>query len=85
MVDFEPAKLYHFVSTYRQFDWIFLQVGDNFKFLDDYRAKALPLGVLIDTQGNIVLYPAVSPAKGLVAYFFYLFPAIEKPPSFPNK
>jgi hypothetical protein len=85
MVDFEPVKLYHFVSTYRQFDWTFLQVGDNFTFLDDYRVKALPLGVLIDTQGNIVQYPAVSPTKGLFAYFFNLFPAIQKPSSLPNK
>ncbi|MDR1793551.1 MAG: TlpA family protein disulfide reductase [Bacteroidales bacterium] len=74
MLDFEPVKLYHFVTTYKQFDWIFVHLDDNFTFLDDYQAKALPLSVFIDKEGKILEYPAISPTQGLIIRLSSLFP-----------
>ena len=78
MLDFEPTKLYHFVSDYKEFDWLFLHFNANFAFLDAYRAYNLPLSVLINPEGLIVSYPAKSPMdEGFGLQFFTLFPQVE--------
>ncbi len=79
MLDFEQANLYHFVNTYKDFDWPFLHFGDNFAFIDAYNIYALPLGVLIDSKGKIVSYPAKSPTQGLLLQIFSIFPTMEMP------
>ena len=79
MVDFEQANLYHFVNTYKEFNWTFLHFGKNFSFIDIYDVYSLPLGVLIDSQGKIVSYPAKSPTQGLVDAIFSIFPNIKEP------
>ena len=84
MVDFEQASLYHFVNTYKEFNWTFLHFGGNFSFIDAYGIYALPLSVLIDSQGKIVSYPAKSPTQGLMRQIFSIFPMIE-PPRQPDK
>ena len=77
MLDFEQANLYHFVNTYKDFDWLFLHFDKNFSFIDAYGAYALPLGILINSQGKIVSYSAKYPAQGLLGQIFNLFPVIE--------
>ena len=79
MLDFEQANLYHFVNAYKDFDWMFLHFDGNFSFIDAYGVYALPLGILIDSQGRIVSCPAKSPTQGLGMQIFNLFPAVEKP------
>ena len=79
MLDFEQANLYHFVNTYKDFDWMFLHFDGNFSFIDAYGVYALPLGILIDSQGRIAGYPAKSPTQGLRMQIFNLFPAVEMP------
>jgi thiol-disulfide isomerase/thioredoxin len=79
MVDFEQASLYHFVKTYKEFNWTFLHFGGNFSFIDAYGIYSLPLGILIDSQGKIVSYPAKSPKHGLVEQIFSIFPTVEAP------
>ena len=82
MVDFEQANLYHFVKTYKEFDWTFLHFNKNFSFIDAYGIYSLPLGVLIDSQGKIVSYPAKSPTAptdDLSRQIFSIFPTIEAP------
>jgi thiol-disulfide isomerase/thioredoxin len=79
MVDFEQASLYHFVNTYKEFTWTFLHFGGNYSFIDVYGIYSLPIGVLIDSQGKIVTYPAKSPKQGLAEQIFSIFPSIETP------
>lgn len=79
MVDFEQANLYHFVNSHKEFDWTFLHFGGNYSFIDAYSVYGLPLGVLIDSQGKIVSYPAKSPNQGLLKQFFDIFPMLETP------
>lgn len=76
MLDFEYSKLYHFVSEFQEFDWTFLHCNGDFSFIDAYKAYALPLGVLIDSEGKIVSYPAKSPSEGLLMQIFTIFPAL---------
>jgi thiol-disulfide isomerase/thioredoxin len=78
MLDFEQAGLYHFVNTYKEFTWKFLHFGGNFLFIEDYAAYSLPLGVLIDSQGRVVNYPAKSPSEGLLLQIFTLFPTVGR-------
>lgn len=80
MVDFEQANLYHFVNSHKEFDWTFLHFGGNFSFIDAYKVYGLPLGLLINSQGNIVSYPAKSPTQGLRRQIFAIFPMVETPP-----
>ena len=77
MLDFEQANLYHFVNTYKDFDWRFLHFDKNFSFIDAYGVYALPLGILINSQGKIVSCSAKSPTQGLLGQIFDLFPVIE--------
>jgi thiol-disulfide isomerase/thioredoxin len=83
MVDFEQTKLYHFVNSHKEFKWTFLHFGGNYSFIDAYKVYGLPLGIIIDSQGKIVSYPAKSPNQGLVAQIFAIFPMI-KPPKEPG-
>lgn len=79
MLDFESTKLYHFVNEYKDFDWTFVHCNGNFSFIDKYRTYALPMGILIDANGNIVSYPAKSLSDGLLVQIYTLFPnLIEK-------
>ena len=80
MVDFEQANLYHFVNTYKEFNWTFLHFGKDFSFIDAYNIYSLPFGILIDSQGKIVSYPAKSPTEGLLIQIFSIFPDVESPP-----
>jgi peroxiredoxin len=85
MLDFEQTKLYHFVSDYREFDWLFLHFSSNYEFLDAYKAYSLPLSVLINPEGLIVDYPAKSPMDdGFGMQFFSLFPQVEQKPQQPK-
>jgi thiol-disulfide isomerase/thioredoxin len=79
MVDFEQANLYHFVNSHKDFNWTFLHFGGNYSFIDAYSVYGLPLGVLIDSQGKIVSYPAKPPNQGLLAQLFAIFPMLETP------
>ena len=76
MLDFEYSKLYHFVSEFQDFDWTFLHCNGDFSFIDAYKAYALPLGVLIDSEGKIVSYPAKSLSGGLLVQIYTIFPAL---------
>ncbi|MDR2409191.1 MAG: redoxin family protein [Bacteroidales bacterium] len=79
MVDFEQANLYHFVNSHKEFNWTFLHFGGNYSFIDAYSVYGLPLGILIDSYGKIVSYPAKSPNHGLLAQLFAIFPMLETP------
>lgn len=79
MLDFESANLYHFVTAHKEFNWTFLHFDGNYAFIDAYGAYTLPLGILIDSQGKIVSYPAKSPTQGLLMQIFSIFPATETP------
>ncbi len=79
MLDFESTNLYHFVSAHKEFDWMFLHFDGNYAFIDAYGVYALPLGILIDSKGKIVSYPAKSPTQGLLMQIFSIFPSMEKP------
>jgi len=82
MLDFEQANLYHFVKTYKNFNWTFLHFGGNVSFIDAYGIYALPLGILIDSQGKIVSYPCystISSNQKLSELLFSIFPTIGIP------
>ena len=79
MLDFEQTKLYHFVSDYKEFDWLFLHFSSNYDFLDSYKPYNLPFAVLIDPEGLIVSCPAKSyMEEGFEMQFFSLFPQVEQ-------
>lgn len=82
MLDFEPTKLYHFVTEYKEFNWLFLHFNSDYAFLDNYQIYGLPFAVLINSEGLIVNYPAKSPMdENFGMLFFSLFPFSEKQPS----
>ncbi|MDD3281701.1 MAG: redoxin domain-containing protein [Bacteroidales bacterium] len=68
MLDFEPTQLYHFVNAYPDFKWKFVHFNNDFSFIENYRLYALPLGMLIDSAGQIISYP--SPAFTELGNFF---------------
>jgi len=65
--DYQFQKMVYFVSMKKDFDWIFLHIGDKIQLLKDYDVRTYPLYVLIDEQGKIVKYPADLPSNGLEA------------------
>ncbi len=73
MLDFESAKLYHYVNEHKNFTWTFLTPENSYSFSDAYQTYTLPLGVLIDPKGKIVSYPALSPTRGLMVQIYTLF------------
>ncbi len=73
MLDFEPVKLYHFVQTYKEFDWQFVQFNNQFDFIDRFKPYALPLGMLVDPKGKVVAYPTPPATDGLGELFMMLF------------
>jgi thiol-disulfide isomerase/thioredoxin len=78
MLDFEQTKLYHFVSEYKEFDWLFLHFSSNYDFLDAYKPYNLPFAVLINPEGIVVTSPAKSPLDdGFGMQFLSLFPQPE--------
>lgn len=73
MLDYEPVRLYHFVKEYTDFKWQFAHFNNQFDFINAYKPYALPLGVLIDPQGNVCAYPAPPASEGLAELFMKLF------------
>ncbi|MBP7101722.1 MAG: redoxin domain-containing protein [Bacteroidales bacterium] len=68
MLDFEPTQLYHFVNAYPDFKWKFVHFNNDFSFIENYKLYALPLGMLIDSIGQIISYP--SPTSTELGNFF---------------
>lgn len=73
MLDYEPVRLYHFAKEFPDFDWQFAHFNNQFDFIDAYKPYALPLGMLVDPQGNVVSYPAPAASEGLAELFMKLF------------
>ena len=73
MLDYEPMKLYHFVRDYPDFDWQFAHFDGQSSFLDAYKPYALPLGMLVDPQGKVAVYPAPPASEGLAELFMRMF------------
>lgn len=73
MLDFEPVHLYHFVNNHSEFNWQFVHFGNNFDFIDAYKPYSLPLGMLVDPSGKIVVYPAPFASDGLSELFANIF------------
>jgi thiol-disulfide isomerase/thioredoxin len=80
MLDFEQTKLYHFVTEYKEFGWLFLHFASNYEFLDAYKPYNLPFAVLINPEGLIVSAPAKSPMEdGFLRQIISLLPQKEQP------
>jgi thiol-disulfide isomerase/thioredoxin len=73
MLDYEPMKLYHFLRDYPDFGWQFAHFNGQFGFIDAYRPYALPLGMLVDPQGKVAVYPAPPASEGLAELFMRMF------------
>jgi peroxiredoxin len=65
--DREFSKMLFFINLKSDFMWNFLHIGDDYNLLKEYNVKSYPLFVLIDSDGNIVQYPAELPGQGLEA------------------
>ena len=63
--DKEFMKMLFFLNHKKDFTWTFLHLGDGIGLFRDYNVRSLPLFVLIDSQGKIVIYPADLPGSGL--------------------
>ena len=73
MLDYEPVKLYHFVKAHPDFDWQFAHFNGQFDFIGRYKPYALPLGMLVDPQGQVIAYPAPDASEGLSELFHKWF------------
>lgn len=54
------------------YPWKNFHFDHDFRLLDTYQVRNLPLFVLIDPQGNIVRYPARRPSNNLVKLFDWM-------------
>ncbi len=68
-LDINTAKLFHFVNKYPQFNWPILHFANNFEFVERYGLKGLPLTMILDKLGNIVMFPAPTPEDNLTQLF----------------
>ena len=63
--DNQFEKMVYFLTLKKDFDWIFLHIGDQIQVLKDYDVRTYPFYVLIDDKGKIMQYPAELPSTGL--------------------
>jgi thiol-disulfide isomerase/thioredoxin len=63
--DKDFVKMVFFLNLKKDFTWTFLHLGGEFGLLREYDVRSFPLFVLIDSQGNILQYPADLPDSGL--------------------
>ncbi|UTW61366.1 TlpA family protein disulfide reductase [bacterium SCSIO 12741] len=76
-VDQRIKRYEHFVDSH-EYPWLFLYAGDDAPIKEDYEVVAMPTYCLIDPEGKIMQYPALSPGHGVKAYFEYLFDSSQK-------
>jgi thiol-disulfide isomerase/thioredoxin len=61
-LDQDTAIINKFVNE-KKYPWTFLYNGDDYQLLYDYGVKTFPAFVLIDSNMNIVQYPAYKPSE----------------------
>lgn len=61
-MDSDKKKFDNFVAGYPNFDWNMLHFGGNSNLLDQYEVNNVPSYILIDPEGKILQYPALSPS-----------------------
>lgn len=67
-------QIYESFVKNTDYPWINLHFNHDFRLLDTYHVKSLPLFVLLDRQGRILEFPARRPSNDLHTLFeYYLF------------
>jgi len=61
-VDADSSTMRRYVEQ-RGFDWTFVHLGENFKFLSDYHVNVLPRYILINKEGKLEMPNAARPSQ----------------------
>lgn len=59
----------HYYLEKHKYDWYFLFSGNNNDLLEEYEVFTYPIFMLIDTNGNIINYPALKPSENIENVF----------------
>ena len=63
--EYSRLRMRYYVDMKKDWDWLFLHIGDQTDVLKEYDVRSLPLYVIIDKDGNIYKYAAELPSSGL--------------------
>ncbi|NLN73009.1 MAG: TlpA family protein disulfide reductase [Bacteroidales bacterium] len=72
-LDANSVKLFHFINSRPQFDWEILSFGNNYQWIKEYGIQSLPLNILLDEKGEILLYPSPDPSGELSRFLYQYF------------
>ncbi|MDA3905042.1 MAG: redoxin domain-containing protein [Bacteroidales bacterium] len=59
-------------SSEAKTSWDRLLFNNNFELLNNYNVRTYPLYILLDRDGNVLLYPAKNPHEGIDRYFDFI-------------
>ena len=76
-VDQRMRRFESFVDDHN-YPWLFLYAGSEAPVKKAYEVVAMPTYCLIDPEGNVMQYPALSPGHGAKNYFDHLFSASKR-------
>ncbi len=79
--DVEYLHYYYFMQK-NQVSFPVLHFDNNIECIENYNAKLSPLFVMIDPNGNIFRYPALSPGDGVENMFYWLKNRNNLPPDY---
>jgi peroxiredoxin len=79
--DMEYLHYYYFMQK-NQIPFPVLHFNHNIDCIENYHAKISPLFVMIDPDGNIFRYPALSPGEGVENMFYWLKNRNNLPPDY---
>ncbi|MEI8007590.1 MAG: TlpA disulfide reductase family protein [Bacteroidota bacterium] len=63
--EYSRLRMRLYLDLKKDWDWVFLHIGDQTDVLKEYDVRSLPLYVIIDKDGNIYKYAAELPSSGL--------------------
>ena len=69
-IDENKGDFDSFLKKHSRFKWEFGWIGDDPTGLYKYRVINLPLFYLFDSEGKIIIWPALWPSSGIEEYFY---------------
>lgn len=63
----DPEKARKFIEE-KDYEWLFLCTDNRSKILREYDVKALPTYFLLDSEGKMIMSPALSPTENFEEY-----------------
>ena len=76
-VDEDDHRIKELVLS-RNFEWQFLDLGDQNQIMEDYDIRAYPTYFLIGPHGKLILSPAPGPDQGFEKIFIEILKSAER-------